>query len=173
MTNHETADLLELRRFAGRLFIVALWLHVPLVLALSAAGGRGGGANVAMHGVVAALLAAVPTALWRLDGSREATRIVVALAMVGMVSLLVHAAPDQYRIDAHLYYFVVFAVLGAYCDWRPIVAAAAATALHHLTLNFLMPDAIFDGGPDLARVGIHAAIVLIECPALIWLTRRL
>ncbi|HEY0525871.1 MAG TPA: methyl-accepting chemotaxis protein, partial [Stellaceae bacterium] len=170
MTDNETTDLIELRRLASRLFVLALWLHVPLVLALSAAGA---GAHFAGHAVAAVLLAAAPTALWRLDGSRKATRIAVALAMVGMVSLLVHAAPDRYRVDAHLYYFVVFAVLATYCDWRPIVAAAAATALHHLTLNFLMPDAIFGGGPDLARVGIHAAIVLIECPALVWLTRRL
>src|SRR4051812_7614317 len=121
MIDNGTADLLGLRRLTNRLFVLGLWLHVPLVAALTAASG--GGAHVAGPTVAAALLAAVPTVLWRLGRSAQAARIVVALAMVGMVSLLVHAAPDRYRNDAHLYYFVVFAVLGAYCDWRPIAAA--------------------------------------------------
>src|SRR5690348_14678914 len=49
MTDNETTDLIELRRLASRLFVLALWLHVPLVLALSAAGGAG--AHFAGHAV--------------------------------------------------------------------------------------------------------------------------
>jgi methyl-accepting chemotaxis protein len=173
MTDNGTADLLGLRRFTNRLFILGLWLHVPLVGALSATSVSGG-ARLAGHLAAAALFAAVPTALWwRLGQPGRVVRIAVALAMVGMASLLVQAAPDRYRIDAHLYYFIVFAVLGAYCDWRPIAAAAAATALHHLTLKVLMPELVLGSGPDPVRLALLAAVMLIEWPALIWLTRRL
>jgi methyl-accepting chemotaxis protein len=72
-----------------------------------------------------------------------------------------------------MYYFAVFAMLAAYCDWRPIVIAAAATALHHLVLNFVAPEHVFPGGSDLLRVVLHAVIVVVECAVLIWLTHRL
>ncbi|MGR3783267.1 MAG: ABC transporter permease subunit, partial [Albimonas sp.] len=44
------------------------------------------------------------------------------------------------------YYLVFFACLAATAtmiDWRAIVAASAVTAVHHLSLNFLLPFAVF------------------------------
>jgi methyl-accepting chemotaxis protein len=44
------------------------------------------------------------------------------------------------------------------------------TAVHHLVLSFLAPALVFAGGGDLARVFLHAAIVVVEAGTLFWLT---
>jgi methyl-accepting chemotaxis protein len=61
----------------------------------------------------------------------------------------------------------------AYCDYRPIIAGTIAVALHHLVLNFVLPAAVYPGGTDLARVVLHAVILLIEAGVLMGLTFKL
>lgn len=61
-----------------------------------------------------------------------------------------------------MYYFAVLAVLAGFCDWRPIVAGAGLTALHHLTLQYALPAAVFYQGGSLLRVLLHAVVVIIE-----------
>ncbi|HEX2525026.1 MAG TPA: methyl-accepting chemotaxis protein, partial [Geminicoccus sp.] len=52
-------------------------------------------------------------------------------------------------------------------------AGAAATTVHHLVLNFLLPAAVYPGGADLGRVALHAVILVLEAAALIWVSSRL
>jgi methyl-accepting chemotaxis protein len=156
----------DLRSLAARWFIVALWVHVPLVAGVAWLNGTFSGLAVAL----AVGFAAVATALWRLYGAGEATRYAIAVAMVGMVSLLVMRAAGPWQIDLHMYYFAALAMLAAFCDWRTIVVAAAVTALHHLVLNFALPWAVFPDGGSLPRVMLHAVIVILETGVLIGLT---
>jgi methyl-accepting chemotaxis protein len=72
-----------------------------------------------------------------------------------------------------MYFFAALACLVSYCDYRPILAATAAVALHHLVLNFLLPAAVYPGGSDLGRVAIHAIILLLEAAVLSWLAGKL
>jgi methyl-accepting chemotaxis protein len=162
-------DLQRLREATSRLFIVLLWLHVPLVGAVAAMLGGGW----LLPTAVTAGLSAAATAAWYMSAAGAATRYVVAVAMVGMVSLLVAVAAGPWQIDLHMYYFAAFAMLAAYCDWRTIAVAAVATALHHLVLNFVLPAAVFPGGGDFLRVVLHAVIVVLECAVLIWLTHSI
>jgi methyl-accepting chemotaxis protein len=68
-----------------------------------------------------------------------------------------------------MYFFVIFAMLAAYIDWRPIAVAATLTAAHHLILDLLVPATVFpEEGLD--RVLVHALAVLAECSVLFWLT---
>jgi methyl-accepting chemotaxis protein len=164
------SDLSDLRALASRVFVLGLWAHVPLVFAISLAEYDLG--HSAGHAGAVAAIAAVATLAWRLSPSGLATRLVVAAGFVAIVSLLVHMG-GTYQLDWHMYYFAVFAMLAAYCDWRSIVAAAALTAVHHLALNFLAPAHVFPGGADFLRVVLHAVIVVVECAVLVWLTHRL
>jgi methyl-accepting chemotaxis protein len=98
----------------------------------------------------------------------------VAVALVGMVSLIVYLLRGHaWQIDTHMYFFAALAILTTYCDWRVLLMAAAATALHHLTLDILLPAAVFPNGADFGRVILHAVIVVLETGALIWLTHTL
>ncbi|WP_232630930.1 methyl-accepting chemotaxis protein [Methylobacterium sp. Leaf118] len=167
MTLSLPQDLDSLRRAASRGLIALIWLHVPLVLGIALA--RDSAALPA--GLTAFGLAAAATATWRWMGEVLATRVTVAIALVGMVAWLVQAmAGHAWQLDLHMYFF---AVLSVYCDWRVLVAAAGATALHHLALNLLLPAAVYPDGADFDRVLLHAVIVVLETAVLAWLSAKL
>ncbi|MFY9292891.1 MAG: methyl-accepting chemotaxis protein [Methylorubrum rhodinum] len=163
-------DLDRLRRSASRGLIGLIWLHVPLIAGIAL--WRGGAALA--EGLMALGLAAAATATWRLKGEVLATRLTVAVALIGMVALLLQAmAGHPWQLDLHMYFFAALAVLSVYCDWRVLVAAAGATALHHLTLNLLLPAAVYPDGADFGRVLLHAVIVVLETAVLAWLSAQL
>ena len=155
----------EQRRFGDRILVGLLW-----VLALVVAGAAAlAGAPWAALGAGAAGFAAALTLVWRTDASGAATRLTAAAAAPGSVSLLVAALAGQpWQIDMHMAYFAALAILIVYCDWRVIALATAVVAVHHLTLSFLLPAAVFPGGGDLGRVAAHAVILLCEAVVLGW-----
>jgi methyl-accepting chemotaxis protein len=106
----------------------------------------------------------------------RSARVTVALAMMAQISLLVDAMKGSaWQVDMHMYYFAALALLGFYCDFVVVIAAAALVAVHHLTLNFLLPEAIYPGGGDFIRVVMHAVVVVIETAGLValgeWIRR--
>jgi methyl-accepting chemotaxis protein len=158
--------LTALRAKSAFWFVVGLWFHVPILLCVGWFNGTlGWGAEC-----LAVLFAAAATLVWRVDEAGSIARLTITVASVGMVSLLVLRAAGPWQIDLHMYYFAVFAMLAAFCDWRIIAVAAATTAAHHLVLNIAAPALVFPGGADFGRVVIHAVVVVIECSVLMWLT---
>jgi methyl-accepting chemotaxis protein len=156
----------RLRVSVARYFIFGLWLHVPVLVAV----GLLNDTNWLAGPSAGAVAAGIATAIWLTDRDGQLARYTIAVAQIMMVSLLVWLARGPMQIDVHMYYFVAYAVLTAFCDWRVIVLAAAMTALHHLGLNFILPYAVFPDGANLWRVVLHAGIVGIEAAVLIWLT---
>ena len=70
------------------------------------------------------------------------------------------------------YYFAVLAMLSGFCDWRVLALAAVLVGLHHLSLNFILPDAIYPGGNNPWRVSVHAVVVVIEVAMLMFIGHR-
>ncbi|HEY1721352.1 MAG TPA: methyl-accepting chemotaxis protein [Magnetospirillaceae bacterium] len=165
----ELSSLDRLRIGVGRFFVIGLWFHLPIVAAIGLANDTSWIAGV----IVSAVLAGICTASWLSDKGGATARYLIAVALVADVSLMVWLAHGRMQIDLHMYYFAAFAVLTAFCDWRVIVLAAAATAVHHLGLNFLLPMAVFPDGANFWRVVLHAVIVVVESATLIWLTHHL
>jgi methyl-accepting chemotaxis protein len=160
------APLIRLRSIASRLLVGLLWLQLPVLGAIGWINGT------SVLGALAAgvILAGLATASLFLAGPAEpATRYLVSVAMIGMVSLLVWQAAGPWQIDLHMVYFAAFAMLAAYCDWRSVLLAAVVTAVHHLALNFLLPYAVFPDGAAFSRVVLHAVVVVLECGVLVWL----
>ncbi len=156
----------RLRRTAGKLTIALLWLHLPVILALGLKSG-----SLLLPLVLAGIFAGVATLAWLRDPLAVAGRLMSAVALVAMVSLLLfQAAGLAWQIDLHMYYFAALAILAIHCDWRVILMAATATAHHHLLLNFAYPLAVFPDGGSFLRVVLHAVIVVAETAALVWLT---
>jgi methyl-accepting chemotaxis protein len=162
----QNESLEQLRLVVGRCFVIGLWLHLPVILAV----GMGNGTDWFAGTLAGAGAAMVATTVWLMDRRSVLARYTIAIAMVMMVSLLVWLGHGRMQIDVHMYYFAAFAMLTAFCDWRVIVLAAAVTAVHHLGLNFLMPLAVFPDGANILRVLLHAGIVVMESAVLIWLT---
>ena len=164
------ANIDTLRHRAALGVLGLLWLHPPLLLAVSVATG---GAWLGPL-VVSLVLAGVTTALWITAGDTISYRYTSAVALVGMVSLLVFELDgNAWQVDMHMYFFATLAILAAYCDWRVLILGAGAIAIHHLVLNFLLPAALYPGGGNLGRVVLHAVIVILETGVLIWLAYQI
>jgi methyl-accepting chemotaxis protein len=168
--NADCKDLDALRENASRASIGLLWLHVPVALTIGIALG----ADWLMPVMVVLAMAIAATLSWRMSGNGLSTSLVVAVALMGGVSVFTfQLAGRPWQIDMHMYFFAALACLVAYCDYRPILAGTAAVAVHHLLLNFIIPAAIFPGGADFGRVVLHAGILLLEAGVLIWVAHEL
>jgi methyl-accepting chemotaxis protein len=163
-------NLDALREIASKALIAVLWLHVPIALTIAMMRGT----DWMFPTLLNAALAGAATLSWRAAGSVLSTQLVVAVALMGGISVFTfELSGHPWQIDMHMYFFAALACLVAYCDFRPIAIGTVAIALHHLTLNFIIPAAVFPGGADLARVVFHAVIVVVEACVLTWVAFQL
>ncbi|HEX5378786.1 MAG TPA: methyl-accepting chemotaxis protein [Phenylobacterium sp.] len=163
-------NLAEQRRFGDRVLTGLLWALAPIV-AVTALAVKG---PWIMLGLSAAAIAAAATGVRKMDDGGPATRITVSVGLMGVTSLLVAAfAGRAWQIDMHMAYFAALAALVIYCDWTVILAGAGMVAAHHLLLNLVLPAAVFPGGGDLARVILHAVILVAEAVALMWASQNI
>ena len=168
--NTDCRELDALRESASRALIGLLWLHVPIALAI----GLTRGTDWMLPALFTVVMAGATTLSWRMAGNGLSTRLTVAVALMSDVSIFTYQlSAHPWQIDLHMYFFATLACLVAYCDYRPILAGTVAVALHHLTLNFILPAAIYPGGGDFGRVVLHAVILLIEAGVLIALALKL
>jgi methyl-accepting chemotaxis protein len=160
-------SLHDQRRAGATLTLLLTWALAPLI-ALAAWIAH---APLLGIGLTALAVAAIGTAVARGSATSGALRAVSGVLLMTQVSLLVAAMSGHpWQIDMHMAYFAALAALVIYCDWVVIVAAAGAVAVHHLGLSFLLPAAVFPGSASLARVVIHAAILIVEAGTLVWVT---
>ncbi len=163
-------QLSTLRDTVSRVMVPVLWCHIPLAAGIGWLSGN----NWLLLGAIAAAIAGVATVAWMRAPSNLSTRLTIAVALIGMVSIILAACRGSpLQIDVHMYYFASLAVLAAYCDRNVILIAATVIAVQHITLNFLVPALVFPGGADFPRVLLHAGILVVEAAALVWLTQRI
>ncbi|RYF91061.1 MAG: methyl-accepting chemotaxis protein [Caulobacteraceae bacterium] len=147
-----------------------MWLLAPLVLA-SRLLMQADWLPLTLAAVVAAGAA---TAAWRGLSEAPPVRATLGVLLMAQISILVAALQGHaWQLDIHMAYFAALAVLAGFCDWRTIAIATVTVALHHLLLNFILPAAVFPGAGGLARVIVHALILLIEAGVLLLSTRNL
>src|SRR5690606_6123096 len=112
---------------------------------------------------------------YRMAPGSVVSRVVFACALMIFSALIIQQTAGA--IEAHFGIFVLLAFLLYYRDWRPILAAAALIAVHHLSFNYLQAANlgihIFDSGPSLGRVLVHAAYVVVEAGMLMYMAVRL
>ncbi|ROZ78060.1 methyl-accepting chemotaxis protein [Ramlibacter sp. WS9] len=104
---------------------------------------------------------AVPWYVSSLHPTRLISRMVMAVAFMIFTGLIILQTRGD--LEAHFSFFVMLAVLVAYCDWRPIVLAYGAIALHHLVFVLLQPSGmglwVFNDGRGLwGHFWVHAAV---------------
>jgi two-component system, sensor histidine kinase and response regulator len=163
-------EILALRSRFAKLMAFLLWGHVPLVIAIA----WGLHQSPAIPATFAIALALVYQLSWWYWGIGPSTRYVSAVALMGEPALLVYLLMgNPWQVDMHMYFFAAMALLIAWCDWRVIALASVAILLHHLTLDLLLPLAVFPNGADVSRVLFHAVVVALEGAVLIWLSETL
>ncbi|MFC3079929.1 methyl-accepting chemotaxis protein [Phenylobacterium terrae] len=159
-------DIAAQRRAAGVVVGAAGALLALAALASAVVASTPLEAGLASLGVCAGMLL-----LARRTSESAMTRRLCGVGLMVQVSLLVGAwSGDPWQIDLHMTYFAALGLLAIFADWTVILLAAAAVALHHLTLSFVLPSLVFYGSGDLSRVLLHAVILIVEAAALIWST---
>jgi methyl-accepting chemotaxis protein len=159
-------NLINLRRKMAFFMVIFISAHLPIILAMTWTRGD----SMLVPGLVSLGLSLATLGAWSINREALSTRLTIAMALIGQVSLMVYAlAGHPWQADMHMYYFAAIAMLAAFCDERVVLMGATVTAIHHLVLNFIFPSAVFAGGSDLARVMLHAVFVAMEAGALVWL----
>jgi methyl-accepting chemotaxis protein len=157
------------RSFAKALAVLAA-LHVPILALICWLLDR----DVVANSMTALALAAVPVAFLLTQRSLNIIACSLAVTLVGQTSLLVYAfSGHPWQVEMHFYYFAVLAMLSGFCDWRVLILAAGLISLHHLSLNGILPSAVYPGGTNYARVGVHAIVVVIETAMLVGIGRTI
>ncbi|HBZ08121.1 MAG TPA: chemotaxis protein, partial [Massilia sp.] len=150
---------------ADCLVLGILWAMFVLALALSGLHDTLGWALAV--GLPTAL---VPTVMVFLAGGAPANRFANAIALIVMCALHIHQGAG--RDELHFGLFVVLAFLLCYRDWKVIAVAAAVTALHHLSFNYLQElgyGVRCLAQPGIAIVLVHAGYVVAETVVLCYL----
>ncbi|MGO9742915.1 MAG: methyl-accepting chemotaxis protein [Roseiarcus sp.] len=159
-----TMDLLRDR--VGRVLLALIWLYAPLNLAtanfLGASPALVGGASVA--------IAILATAVWKFADAFVARSTIAVALMAQMSLMLASASGAAWQVDLHMSYFAGVALVAVFCDPIAILAATVTVAAHHLTLDFLLPEAVYPGGPSILRVALHAVILGAEAGGGIWMS---
>lgn len=75
--------------------------------------------------------------VWWVARGTLACRLVLAVCAMSMVALQIQLGRGL--VELHFGVFVLLALLLAYRDWRPIVAAAGVIAVHHLLFDACRP----------------------------------
>ncbi|MEM7505653.1 MAG: methyl-accepting chemotaxis protein [Pseudomonadota bacterium] len=153
---------------AERIVIAAIWIHAPVFLVICWAIGR----DLLSVGMIAAGLSVLTGILaevdWRLSPKRA--RITIALAAITQPAILTGLfSGHPWQVEMHMYFFAVMAALSVLNDIRAVMAATALVALHHLSLNYIMPSLVYPGGTDLGRTLVHAVILVFEAAALCYM----
>ena len=163
--------LASLQRQTTKAIAYMLWAHLPIMLGL---GLFLGSTALIPSLIISAGLAAIATFSVMTSPSSSATRCLVAASYVLQAAALVLLCSGHpWQVDMHMYFFAALAISVATFDSKAILAAAGVTAIHHLVLNLVAPAWVFPGGADLARVLLHATIVVIQTAALLTLTYKL
>ncbi|WP_378944687.1 ATP-binding protein [Paracoccus sp. R86501] len=165
-----TDEIQILRERFGGMLVWLLWAHVPV---LAAAAAWNGVMPVWLAVASGGSLAALYHLTWRRFGNVRISRNLAGIALIGEPAfLLVLFAGHPWQMDMHMYFFAVMALNIAWFDRSALVLSATGIAIHHLLLLYVLPVAVFPGEGNLARVLLHATIVLFQMSVLIWVTDK-
>ena len=115
-------------------------------------------------GMVAALvLAGLSVGVYLMARGSLFSRMALTTLQVALVALHIQLAHGE--LEFHFGVFVTLALLLVYLDWRPVLAAAALFAVHHVMFDRLQAAGFGFyclSEPNFGRVMLHAAYVVIQ-----------
>ncbi|HEY4374174.1 MAG TPA: methyl-accepting chemotaxis protein [Burkholderiales bacterium] len=168
MSHHEPAD--SLQQFHARADRIMLGvLGLLLITSIGLACVYGDWLPVLLVALPSFI---VPALIIRGAEGGAIGRFAAAAAFMVFSALFIHQARGM--LEMHFGIFVLLALLLTYCDWRPIIAAAAIIAVHHAGFALLQssgaPIYVFPRPGSLWLVTLHAAFVVFETAALVYLS---
>lgn len=123
---------------------------------------------------VAAIINAFPTYFAVKGRSDLPARMSASISMAILPALPLYMMQGSpWQIDMHMYFFVALATLTILVDPRPLIAAASMVAVHHLVLNYTVPQWVFGEVGSLGRVAIHGVAVVCQAGILCYIAKCL
>ncbi|ODT79215.1 MAG: hypothetical protein ABS76_20325 [Pelagibacterium sp. SCN 64-44] len=95
--------------------------------------------------------------------------LAVTVLMSGIAATLASAEGTPWQTDLHMAFFAALAISALLYDVRAIILGTVLVAVHHLGIGMALPEMVFYGGGGLARILLHAVILVVEAAGLIWL----
>ena len=156
-------ELATLRLQGVRILAGIAWLAALVVIVSAPFAGSG-----FLAPLLALALVVFPTLAALRGAADPMTRVALGATMPLFCAVLLYQwSGGAWMIDLHMTFFAAIAVLAVLADWRPVLAGAAVTAVHHLALNFLAPTLVFGAAGDFGRVLLHAVVVVVETGVLV------
>ncbi len=147
-----------------------LWAHIPFYMVLGYIWDQN---TVSIPGFLT-VICALSTFVYLKNPLGLQTAILSSTSLALTICVLIYMMMGhEWQPDVHMYLFSGLAICALFCSWQAIVAFTGVVAVHHLALNYLFAAAVFAGGGDLARVLLHAVILVVEAGALVFLTLML
>ncbi|MGK0474853.1 MAG: methyl-accepting chemotaxis protein [Oleispira sp.] len=151
---------------ANRFFTFVVWSL--FVFSLMLASWYDTWAEALLIGLPAAL---IPTLLANTQATSASTRIAFGISL--MIFAALHIQQAHGMLEIHFGIFVGLAMLLYFRDWRPVLAAAATIAVHHVLFSYLQQSNssiyVFESINNFNIVLIHAAYVVVEAGLIIYL----
>ncbi|MDR6789789.1 methyl-accepting chemotaxis protein [Sphingomonas sp. BE138] len=154
------APLDRMRRNGVRSWAWGGWISLAVLLIGDLLLGRGAAPVLLVIGIIGNLGPTVVALAGRYDATARTLMGVPATVVPALLVFLLHG--HAWQMDAHMYFFVAMAALLVLADWRPIALATALTAVHHLLLQWFVPEWVFTGNGNLGRVGFHVVAVGLQ-----------
>jgi methyl-accepting chemotaxis protein len=153
-----------------RLFLLALLAHAPVAIVIGLLMSGQSWLHVVSESTGPGLAALVAYALFR---NTRVFRAVGAMLLMLYSGVIIHLGAGL--VEWHFHVFVAMAALILYYDWLPIVVAAATIALHHIILDEVLPQAVFNHGdlPSRGIVVLHAVFVVMHSSVLVAIAERI
>ena len=160
---------IEFYQQANRFFTFVIW--GLFVFSLILASWYDTWMEALVIGLPAAL---IPTVLANSQATSTATRISFGISL--MIFSALHIQQAHGMIEIHFGIFVSLAMLLYFHDWRPVLAAAATIAVHHIVFSYLQQTNsaihIFENINNFSIVMVHAAYVVVEAGLIIYLAKK-
>jgi two-component sensor histidine kinase/HPt (histidine-containing phosphotransfer) domain-containing protein len=155
-----------LRRM-NRIALIFFYLHVPAFIGVAALAGT----SIVQAAILTPIVLIGPTAVYLWLRNPRALAVAFGFTAMVMGGLLVHFGQGPMQIEMHFYFFVLIALLAVFGNPAAIMTAALTVALHHLTLWLVLPSSVFNYEASAWTVVVHAAFVVLESIAAIFVAR--
>lgn len=142
-------------------------LHLPVFVAIAYFNDTDPWLAAVLTGAVLAL----PFLANRSFTSPRSVSVAYGFTAMLMGGLLVHFGQGPVQIEMHFYFFALLAMLALFGNPAVILVAAATVAAHHLLLWLYLPESVFNYDAPLWVVAIHAAFVVLESTATVYIAR--
>ncbi|HYZ23971.1 MAG TPA: hypothetical protein VE690_17625, partial [Rhodopila sp.] len=151
--------LIQVRGLVDRGLIAFMWFMTAVNGVVAVCNGMSVWAAVGIPGTSAL----VATAAGIMAPNQLPGRLTVAVCLMNVYDMFIYVnSYTSFQIDAHMLYFVLAALLLGYFCWITLLVACVHTALHHTTLNLVLPYLVYPDGESWVRTFYHAAAVLLQ-----------